>query len=126
MTAITTMLLAACVAPILYESASPLLNPGESEPALYYEGPGVLVSGDCDADGLSLTVEPGGLWPYLVEDRELVEVWVEASEEAQGGESWCTVRAGDVLHEVSIMVVELRTPFAKASTTTTRTRRATP
>lgn len=107
MTAITTMLLAACVAPTLYESASPLLNPGESEPALYYEGPGVLVSGECDAEGLSLTVEPGGLWPYLVAPDELVEVWVVASQQAGGGESWCTVRAGDVLHEVSVMVVEL-------------------
>lgn len=102
-----TMLLTACVAPTLYESASPLLNPGESEPVLYYEGPGVLVSGDCDAEGLSLTVEPGGLWPYLVAPDELAEVWVVADEEAQGGEWVCTVRAGGLLQEVSVRVVEL-------------------
>ncbi len=101
------LLLGACVAPNLYEVASPLLNPGESEPALYYEGPGVLVEGWCDGPGLDLTVEPGGLWPYLVAPDELVEVWVVADEDADGGESWCTVRAGDVLHEVSVLVVTL-------------------
>lgn len=101
------MVLGACVAPNLYEASSPMLNPGEAEPALYYEGPGVLVSWECEGTGLSLTVEPGGYWPYLVEDRELVEVWVEASEEAEEGEWVCTARAGDLYHEVSVLVVDL-------------------
>lgn len=101
------LILSACVAPTLYEASSPLLNPGESEPAYFYEGPGVLVEGWCDAEGLSLTVEPGGLWPYLVAPDELAEVWVVAAEDVEGGESWCTVRAGDVIHEVSVTVVQL-------------------
>lgn len=101
------LLLTACVAPTLYESASPLLNPGESEPALYYEGPGVLVEGWCDGPGLDLTTEPSGLWPLLLPEDELAEVWVIAEDDAEGGEWTCTVHAGDVLHEVSVLVVVL-------------------
>lgn len=99
--------LLACVAPELYEAGSPLINPGESEAAFFYEGPGVLVDGDCEGPGLWLDVGPGGGWPYVVAPDELLEVWVVADPGALGGEWVCRVRAGDRIDEVAVLVVVL-------------------
>lgn len=100
-------LLVACVAPSPVEAGSPLLNPGESELALVYEGPGWLVGESCDGPGLRLEVGPGLLWPYELAADELVEVWVVAEPNAQQGVWWCEVHLLGRSDGVSVSVVEL-------------------
>lgn len=71
--------LLACTAPVLVESTQPLLNPGESEPALTYEGPGLLWAWGCDGAGVWLDMGPGSSWPYELSPDVLVTVWVSVS-----------------------------------------------
>lgn len=97
----------ACEAPDLIEISSPMLNQGESEPAFYYEGEGVLSLPACDGPGLSLEVGPGLTWPHVSGPDELVEVWVVADGAAEGGEWWCELRAGMRRDQISVLLVEL-------------------
>lgn len=96
-----------CVAPTLIEVGSPLLNPGESEFAFLYEGPGWLAGQHCEDPELRLDVGPGLVWPYEMSDDELVEVWVEVSPAALGGESRCEILLPGRNDGLAIMVVVL-------------------
>ena len=101
------VILAGCVAPDLYEMRSLILSPGEEAAAMFYEGEGVLVEGWCDGPGLDVMPEPSGYWPTVLGPGELAEVWVLAEEDAEGGAWVCRVRAGDLIHEFHLLVVEL-------------------
>lgn len=100
-------LLVACIAPHLIEVGAPLLNPGESELAFVYEGPGLLGAWACDGAGLWLDVGPGFGWPYELPDDVLVEVWVEVGPTATEGVYRCEAIVPGRVDAVDIDVVEL-------------------
>lgn len=101
------VLLAACTAPRLVEAGAPLLNPGESELALVYEGPGLLGAWACDGAGLWLDVGPGLGWPYELPDDVLVEVWLDVGAGATEGGYRCEVIVPGRVDAVDVDVVQL-------------------
>lgn len=100
-------ILFSCTVPTLVEDYSPLINPGEEEPLVFYNGPGILFDGDCTSSDLTLVINETNHFPYFILEDEEALIWVRAAPSAQDGVYLCSINAWNETYEQIVEVEEL-------------------
>lgn len=86
-------LLSACVAPnVLDVTTEVTINPGETEPWLLLEGPGVIFADSCTSPDITLWDEAASnVVPRLLASDVISDIWIRVDPSATAGTSWCFV-----------------------------------